>query len=537
VNKLNSADAKISKLAQAVQAPAPPVLMLLKQMTGVQDGLDESGTAMIVVMPGKDADAKPLPAIFIPVTDYKKFVAAFDAKGDGTEPAEIMVAGSPTVVAKKGNFAVFAPAEQQEDLKAMLAISKNLASAMAPLDSWIARHDAAGVLTGSGIKLLAAKAREGMAQAKAGVPNDPDSAAMIESMFGAYDSVLASAGKELTIVAAGLLVGEDNSVQLNSRVMFAQGGQLATVSADVKKPATAALTGLPAGPFLFAADGPWPAAMSESMLKLSTAVFKNMGGDKKMTDAQAKSLEEAMAGSLRGVRGMSIVMGSPKPGGSLYGSTVAVIRVDDSKQYMANYEKSIQAMNEVIKTFDNPLMKTYKIEKLEAGGIKLTMDMSGMAGADPNGAKMMDMLFGPGGKLTAYVAAGDANTVVLSYTSLENLKRAIEAQRAAKPGLAADADIAKIAGQLPTGSQWVAYWSPKATIELGKQIFMAAAPPGFAPKFPEFPKTPAIGMAIKLSATGADTSLVIPAEVIAGFGQFIQQIQQMNQPGADAPLP
>ena len=73
-NRLDKVDEQIGKLAKETQFPAPTLLPLLKMVTGIQAGLDDKGSAALALMPGDKDDAAPIGVLFIPVTDYKKFI-------------------------------------------------------------------------------------------------------------------------------------------------------------------------------------------------------------------------------------------------------------------------------------------------------------------------------------------------------------------------------------------------------------------------------------------------------------------------------
>ena len=59
----------------------------------------------------------------------------------------------------------------------------------------------------------------------------------------------------------------------------------------------------------------------------------------------------------------------------------------------------------------------------------------------------------------------------MSYISPERLKEAIEFYKSKKPGLSADASVAKVAAKLPAGSQFIAYVSLSGAINNGKASY------------------------------------------------------------------
>ena len=96
-----------------------------------------------------------------------------------------------------------------------------------------------------------------------------------------------------------------------------------------------------------------------------------------------------------------------------------------------------------------------QLEKTEIDGtpaLKLTMSVPQMPNMPPETAKMMERMYGPGGKIVAWLVPCNEQTVVFSYMSQEPLGRAIAAIKQGKPGLAADAEVAKVAALLPPGA-------------------------------------------------------------------------------------
>ena len=119
--------------------------------------------------------------------------------------------------------------------------------------------------------------------------------------------------------------------------------------------------------------------------------------------------------------------------------------------------------------------------------LKVTMGIPQMPNMPPESVKMLERMYGPGGKITAWIVPCDDRTVVFSYMGQEPLRRAIAAIKQGKPDLAADAEMAKVAALLPSGATWSVYCSPKGILDFVNQTMAAALPPGSAVKIPEDP--------------------------------------------------
>ena len=123
-----------------------------------------------------------------------------------------------------------------------------------------------------------------------------------------------------------------------------------------------------------------------------------------------------------------------------------------------------------------------------------------------------------------YVAAVDEHTVVTAYISPERLREAIDFYKAKKPGLSAEADVAKVAAKLPAGSQFIGYMSIGGMAKTGKQI-MAAVPGVPAAMVPDFPDSPPFGSAAKFAPGGVEGHFVVTAETLRTIGDVVAKIR------------
>ena len=137
-------------------------------------------------------------------------------------------------------------------------------------------------------------------------------------------------------------------------------------------------------------------------------------------------------------------------------------------------------------------------------------------------AEYYDKMFGKDGKLAVYLTTTNDSTVVMAYSSLENLKRAVNV--ASNQSLAGDAQIQKTAEMLPPGAQWIGYISPGGIIEFASNM-MGTFAPGATWDLGEFPASPPVGFAIELAPTYLDGHLVVPLETIGAVKEFVEQMQ------------
>jgi hypothetical protein len=542
VNRIDTVDAKVGKLAAEFGVPFPGVLASFKATYNGLEGLDEKGSAATVKFPKSDGtDGAAGSVMFIPTTDYKKLISAFKSKDDTAAIVEIQIGNHPAFVARKGNFALLTEKTDPEDRKLLeraLADSTGISAKLAPLTRWIAEHDAWAVATTKGVKLGLADMRKGLASMTTMGANAQTKAAV--PMLDAIDGLLKRADREITTFAVGGRVDEDGSVRIESRALWIPDGEFAASAKELRHPKETPMAGLPAGPFLIAFDGELPEAFSKNFMNMSVGILNSAGnvpGATKLTEEQSKKLTELTTESMVGIRSMALVMGIPKPGESIYGGMTGLFRVENAKKYLDHYEKSMNELSELRKTLNNPLISQVatEVKRMTIEGLpslEVTADMSKtLVGAQNSAAKkLMESWLGKDGKLTFYLAAADDKTVLIGYVSKANLSRVISAHKIPQTSLSADPDVAETTQMLWPEVQWVGYLDPKGLMDFSMLMAMQAAPPGAIPQLPTFPATPPIGLAVAMTPDALNAQLVLPAKMIRGYGSFVRSMGQLIAP-------
>ena len=418
-------------------------------------------------------------------------------------------------------------------MKKVLTSSKSISAVFGSLDAWVNGQAMSFVATPTGVKRGISEARKGVAQMKAVLANSNDaSMKMAAGNLDLYEKLFEAADKELSAFAVGLHVDNDGGLHIDSRAEFVAGGTWAAAAADLVAPSGTRLACLPGGPFMIAFDGAMPKSYSKSMMSMSTDMINNMikaAGGKELTEEQSKQLDGLMEKSMAGFRSMSMVMGPPKPGESMYSNMAAVMKVDDARQYMANYQEAMEKMRDIFASTAAAMPFIQEIKKTKINGaeaLELTMDMSAMFKNMPNNpaaTQMMQTMIGADGKLSAFIVPIDNTTVAISYVNIDNIARIKAACQNPQASLAADADIAHTAKLLPPRAQWVGYISPTGFMGF-VSAFIPALPGGGGLKLPEFPQTAPIGFAAEHSSKGLDVQIVVPGETLKGVGAYVKQI-------------
>ena len=537
INDLSDVSAKIEKIAKQINAPAAPPLLMLKTLTGIQEGLDESGSVALAILPAEGAPAAVV--LLVPVSDYAKFAAQLQVKDADADISEGQLTGQTVLVGKSDDYAAITTPEFRAALEHLLESEKDISSEFESIQEWLDESDIAAAATPAGLKLALSQASMGLEQAKAAFPADNEQAVTVMKTLEAYQAALGMLEKEATHLAIGLTVDDDGALHLGSRTLFLKGGAVDSVAAKLTSPKTSLLAGLPAGPYAMAFAGTTPEALFSGLMKWSVEMMKMNPLYGNLDANQTEKLNAAMAESMKGVQSMAMVMGAGKPGDSFYSNTCGLIKVKDSTAYIAQSKKAMLTMGEALQDPDTktPMYVARDLKVGGAPGLEVTMDMSSMIqGQQAEQIKaMIEKMVGPGGKMNVYMAAADKTTVAMAYVSKEKLNQLLAAYKSGKPGLAADPDVTKTGALLPEGSQWVGYVNPKGFLEFINVVVTTLMPPD-GPQFtlPPFPQTAPIGMGARLDAKGLETDVVVPAKLLAAIADYARQLQNQFQPAPAA---
>jgi hypothetical protein len=264
--------------------------------------------------------------------------------------------------------------------------------------------------------------------------------------------------------------------------------------------------------------------MTRKLMDFSFGMVKNLRDLYGLSEEQAKMLSELSQEKFAGIRGFSFVFGAGQSGESIVAPMVVVMRVKNSETFLVDYEKYFAGYSRVAEKIKSPMFQPAQIEKTEidgARGLKITMNVPTMPNMPPQSAKMMETMYGPSGKIVAWLVPCNEHTIVAGYMSQERLRRAMAAIKQHKPGLAGDAGVAKVAALLPSGATCIAYASPKGILDFINRMMAAALPPGSGVKIPEFGPTPPVALALTTGPDEVEAHVIVLPEVIKAIGRFI----------------
>jgi hypothetical protein len=527
VNRLADTSGQVAELAAqfGTRLPASPLEMLKAQL-GIQKSLNEKGSVVFAVLPPAKEGTAPVPLVCIPVTDGKQFLRELKAKNADAELAEVEIKDQTLVIARKGSFAIVAPAEYRESLKKALNTKAVAATSAASVLPWVEEQTVAGVLMPGGVKLVSEQVLKGLEVAKGFVPGaDSAEGKAALAYFEWLEGALKSLRSDMTSFALGLRQDKAGNLHLAKRAAFARGSSLAKAGSGITPLPGSPFAGLSARPFALAFGGPYPEESAQKLMGFGLQMMKAL-----LKDAPAeklKKLDQAYANMNKGIQGMAVVVSPPDKGKPLFSGTVVVMKVKDATGYLERYEKGIKDVREVFKdtkiAFGTPsATRRLKVDGLAA--LEATTDLSAGKEAFPEGTKkLLEAMYGKSGKMRITLVAVAKDTILMPYVAAAESEGIVKAYR--KGGKTTLPGVVKVSGLLPRGSQWIGYISLSGVMDLVRQ---AASLEGQAEKIPQFPKTPPIGFAVKAGGGVVEGHLVMPAETLRALGQLVKQLRRVE---------
>jgi hypothetical protein len=356
----------------------------------------------------------------------------------------------------------------------------------------------------------------------------PDMEAAV-AMLGLYQKIPQFVAKEVDAYAAAITIDRQKALHLTERVQLEPEGEFLDLLHEAQAPKAGLLAGLPAKPLVGVFSGVTTEALTKAMLDMSVGVMKAVPSIYGLNDQQLAKMAELSVRSMRGVRGMSMMLCAGEADDPLFGNIVGLITVDDAEAYLAEYKGLLAAMNQLTKDVEKSILTHMEFQDIELGGrvgLKVTaqIPVNPAMGNVPDYEKVMERMFGAGKQMTFYLAGADRHTIVFSYVSPELLLEGLDVVRESKMGLASDASLAQTAAMLSTDAPWGGYLSPRGVVNFVKQAVQGSGDDGEpSVQIPEFPATPPLGLAVTIEPDGLRSHTVIPAATLEAIGQYAVQ--------------
>ena len=525
VNRPESADSKLQALGQQLKLPIPSALAKLEGPGGIQEGFDKKRPIAVLVLPPKEGMPIPTVILLLPVTDYAKFLEQFKPNETEAGVSKIALFGSPSLARSVGSYAALTSEEFGDALKD-LKLADEVPAALARWKTWLAKKDAAVVFLAPGIHMASEKLQQGIATIKTTLAQMGDQGKQALAGLEMYVTLAKSAEKEVASFGVSVERSRQGVIRLSKRACLVPGGNWARFVGDKAGEETTArntLAGLPAGPFVIAGGAAIPEDAMPAFMQWSFGLIKNMHEMYGLSEEQATKFAELGKVKFPAVRGFSFELAAPAGDEPILSRMVAVMRPADGKTFLADYENYVAAYNKIVEKVDSPVFRPIESEKIDVDGIaslKVTMTVPQMPNMPPQSAKMIEAMYGPGGKIVARIVPVDENNVLFSYAGDEALHQAIAAVKEGKPGLSGDEGIAKVTKLLPRGASCRFYISPSGVLDFAKRAVTLAVP-GIPLHFPELGATPPLAVGVTCGHDEVESQVVVPPELIEEIGRLV----------------
>jgi hypothetical protein len=534
VNGLANLDAKIQQLGRGMQIPLPSPFATVRTMAGIQDTVDKGAAAGLALVPSANGHPAPAEVFYLPVTDYDKFIGQLQAKDASQKIAEVRMMNKPLLAARVGGYAVMSRPANRAILDKILAEEDTAAGEIGEFQSYLKAQDVAGVFTSSGVDTFARLGLQGLEEAKSAISQrggDEMKAGL--AAIDLYAEMLRGIGSEVDALAWGVKLDEKGVLHVTSRTRFNSAGAIAPLLRDAKPYEGDLLAGLPAVPFVGVFGGVVPPESYGPLMDMSANFMKAAPELYRLEPDQVDKMIDMSKETLVGFNGMAFLVGVGQPGDPLYSQMLGAMFVDDAAAYLARYKKYWKELDEALGDAEGSFLANMDLEEIEVDGIpaqKLTMgDWSAFTGTLPDAEEfdaLMEKMFGPGGKMTMYLAAGDKQTVLMNYTDTQLLKTAMRCIKTGENQLSDAAEVRKTMALLPSGAQAVGLMSPNGLIAFINRMAALMPKQGGPPRLPEFPEAPPVGWAAKASPKGLETDLAVPAQALSAIGQYVMTIRK-----------
>ena len=528
VNRLAETDEKIQAMGRRMKLPIPSLVSMVKTKSGITQGMDELGSIAVSFLPTSQG---PAALLYVPVDDYAAFIEQLEPEGTEDNITTGRLMGRPVIVGKKNNHAVVAWPNNRTLLQQVLSDQATGQGTTDMVKTLKGDHDVLAVLTSKGVEVLTELGQHGLNEVKAVLREQFDEDNPALTGIEVYVHFLNAIRSEVAAAALGLEFEEGGSLRVDECVWVQPNGKIAPILRDAKPSSGNLLAGLPNVPYVVAFGALLPSSTLEPMMDFSRNIMKAMPQLYGLTPEQVDQMMDLTVKYLPDLRGMSFLLGIGQGNAPLYSDMLGAMHVRDAKAYVANYRKYWEELDDVVAEAEDSFLKGVEIEDVTMDGVpvlKVSMPMPRLQGFNlPNSGELdtlMEKFYGPGG-ITMYLAAANDDTVLLAYTDMALLRKAMQAATDRTKQISQEPNLVSTSKQLPPGAHFVGYWSPSGTIAFADRMMRLVSGPETDMQLPAFPDTPPVGVAITATPSVVRFCTVVPAEIITAVGRYVETMK------------
>lgn len=550
VHNLQMVDAKVRKLASTVQYAIPRPLLLLQSVTGIGAGLKVDSDAMLVLL-GDGSGSGPIQfCLWLPVSNYDELLGSLHANSMGDIAAATIV-GEDVLVARRSDWALIMDPDQRDRLKELTTATPTPTPAAAPLwKDWVETNDITAVAFAPGVHQLI------------GLIDDGDESRDDDSPFSAVDadnraslaavtppraatgalSMLqnelrkwaASAPELVQFIQQVPAIGIGARLDLQLNAVAGMRVSLDKLEVNPLQSGDASKGELPpsayaGGGFAVHAAGHFQPYMLST---IAAAYVRRTAADLQtdehtiLDEPALKELESAVEVAAKTVQGVELLSQPGAEAQPVYTNNCVVLRVPAAKVFVEQCGEIMRLWNKANRDAKGETRLVFDSEEkkiAERSAEQYSLDVAAMDGgpAIPEVRQAMEKLFGPGGKLQAWVVPVDERTVLLGAGTQEQMTAAMKALDEKKPIEWKDEVVTAGNSLLPAESDWQVFVDIHRYNQWRQRE--SAAMTGVAviggPLVREFPASPAIAAAggVRESDLWIDVAAPLPTLKAATF--------------------
>lgn len=412
IRNMESMNSKTEKLFSKFDVPLPTPLFVLKTIGGLDKGLDLKGDILLALLPVEGDVWRPNPMILISVSDFAAFAKSVNGDPSG-EISAVQIQGQEMYLAKKGNYALLMDLQNRELMEKLLSANAKPLKSFSTHTAWMKGNDIAISVLPAGIKLLSKKAKTGLNQSMKQMEENMKEFGTEEQIQGMRmnqrfaNKILELFDTDVQTLTYGLSLDASENLKLGLRIDVSSESMLAKLGGNPIAN-TASLSGIPAGPFVFAGSGPypkeWTALGSKAFIDFiisNPEIAKTAYGVEELTEEDKKFLESLMKDAYQNVTAMSLCMRPGKDDQPIYSNIFMALQCGDTQTFLKatkdNMDKMVAWQKE--RGGEDKVAQTLENEEVAGKpGLRMETDITKSVGNNnPLGADFFDAFVGEGG--------------------------------------------------------------------------------------------------------------------------------------------
>ncbi len=442
------------------------------------------------------------------------------SKAKGKTPAKAL---APTAWFGTATAGYLVVADSEACLAAFKKPAGTLAAELAPYAAWLERHDVSVVATKAAIEEAAQAAGQAFKRTPAepkegGKPAVPTSK-LVSRFQGKFDRWAELAKTSVHHVLGSLDVSEDGGLMFEAQALLSPGSPLSRELASLTPVAGHPLKGLATSDFALALGGEW-----SGLVDFQSAFLETLDTAGKVQPATLARLQKALEAQNSLARSVAGTFSAPVPRGSLLSGLTSLVRVTDSKAYLAATEETSLAQSAFFQELGMDAAVAFSRDILPgvpSCGVTTRLSQKGDDPATASYRAAMAMIFG-GDAIQMSMGALDEHQVLAVLGGPELLKARLDTLQKAPEGLAPS--IVAVEPDLGRDHRFVLYLDPRGLRDFAQVVAAMFKGGATEVNLPAIPEVPAAGLTLSLDPTVLELRGSVRAETLKATATLVKAI-------------